>query len=103
LAAMLAAGFAAMCGSGNAPVFAMEQEPAHACGGGEIARGTVSRIVDGRTFVLDNGREIRLAAIEVPPVPLPQDDWSKLTLQSERIQRVPAGNAVVPLDQANPV
>jgi endonuclease YncB( thermonuclease family) len=34
------------------------------CGGEEIARGSVSRIVDGRTFVLGDGREVRLAGIE---------------------------------------
>jgi endonuclease YncB( thermonuclease family) len=62
---MLAAGFAAACG--NAPVLAMERGPAHACGGDEIARGTVSRIVDGRTFVVDDGRQVRLAAVEVAP------------------------------------
>jgi len=60
---MFAAGFAAACG--HALAFAMEQQTPHACGGGEIAHGTVSRIVDGRTFVLDDGREVPLAAIEV--------------------------------------
>ena len=44
-----------------------------ACGGETIAHGTASRIIDGRTFVLDDGREVRLAAIEVPPLPLPQE------------------------------
>jgi endonuclease YncB( thermonuclease family) len=34
------------------------------CGGEEIARGSVSRVLDGRTFVLDDGREVRLAGIE---------------------------------------
>ena len=34
------------------------------CGGEEIARGNVSRIIDGRTFVLGDGREVRLAGIE---------------------------------------
>jgi endonuclease YncB( thermonuclease family) len=34
------------------------------CGGEEFARGSVSRIVDGRTFVLGDGREVRLAGIE---------------------------------------
>jgi len=34
------------------------------CGGEEIARGSVSRVVDGRTFVLGDGREVRLAGIE---------------------------------------
>ena len=41
-----------------------------ACGGDEVARGTVSRVLDGRTFLLDDGREVRLAAIEVPPISL---------------------------------
>ncbi len=36
------------------------------CGGDEVARGSVSRILDGRTFLLEDGREVRLAAIEVP-------------------------------------
>jgi endonuclease YncB( thermonuclease family) len=71
LAAMVAAGFAAALG--NAPARAIEQQAAHACGGDEMARGTVSRIVDGRTFALEDGREVRLAAIEVPPLPAPHD------------------------------
>ena len=44
-----------------------------ACGGDEIARGSASRILDGRTFLLDDGREVRLAAIEVPPLPPPNE------------------------------
>jgi endonuclease YncB( thermonuclease family) len=31
-----------------------------------VATGLVSRVLDGRTFVLDDGREVRLAGIEVP-------------------------------------
>ena len=38
-----------------------------------VARGSASRVIDGRTFALDDGREIRLAAIEVAPLPGPQD------------------------------
>jgi endonuclease YncB( thermonuclease family) len=30
-------------------------------------------VIDGRTFVLDDGREVRLAAIEVLPLPQPQE------------------------------
>jgi endonuclease YncB( thermonuclease family) len=72
LAAVFAAAFAATCGGCRA--LAQEQiNPAPACGGDEIARGTVSRVIDGRSLVLDNGREVRLAAIEVPPLPLPQE------------------------------
>jgi len=47
--------------------------PAAPCGGDEIARGGVSHIIDGRTFVLDDGREVHLAAIEVPPLPRDSD------------------------------
>jgi endonuclease YncB( thermonuclease family) len=68
--------FAAMCAvaCGCFSATAQEQQkPAIACGGEEIARGVASRIVDGRTFVLDDGREVRLAAVEVPPMPLPQE------------------------------
>ena len=59
---------------GRAPARAEEQQvdiqTAHPCGGGEIARGVVRKILDGRTFVLGDGREVRLAAIEVPAVAL---------------------------------
>jgi endonuclease YncB( thermonuclease family) len=37
------------------------------CGGEEIGRGSVGRVVDGYTVVLDDGREVRLAGIEAPP------------------------------------
>jgi endonuclease YncB( thermonuclease family) len=33
--------------------------------------GTVSAVVDGRSFVLDDGRAVRLADVEVPLAPLP--------------------------------
>ena len=87
LAAFLAAEFTLMCG--YVGVAAQEQNatplspvsvtpisvaPAIPCGGGEIARGHVDRIIDGRDFVLDDGRQahlqVHLAAIEVPlPAP----------------------------------
>jgi endonuclease YncB( thermonuclease family) len=41
------------------------------CGGAEIARGTVSRVTDGRDFLLDDGREVRLAVAEIPPMDAP--------------------------------
>jgi endonuclease YncB( thermonuclease family) len=36
-----------------------------ACRFGLVATGRVARILDGRSFVMDDGREVRLAAIEV--------------------------------------
>jgi endonuclease YncB( thermonuclease family) len=49
------------------------QTAAPACGGDDIIRATVSRVSDGRTLTLADGREVRLAGIEVPPMPLPRD------------------------------
>jgi endonuclease YncB( thermonuclease family) len=70
-AAAFAAGLAAICGCFGAP--AQEQPRAFACSGETIAQGHVARVIDGRTFALDDGREVRLAAIEVPPLPAPQE------------------------------
>jgi endonuclease YncB( thermonuclease family) len=47
---------------------AVAQPAAPACGGATIATGEVVRVTDGKTFVLSDGREARLAAIEAPPV-----------------------------------
>jgi endonuclease YncB( thermonuclease family) len=70
VAAAAAAGFALMTGIFAA---AAEERPAQAsaCGGAIIARGAVAHVLDGRSFVLGDGREVRLAGIEVPPLPLP--------------------------------
>jgi endonuclease YncB( thermonuclease family) len=43
------------------------------CGGETLAEGRASRILDARTFALEDGREIRLAGIEVPPLAAPQE------------------------------
>src|SRR5437016_3807263 len=37
-----------------------------ACRFAEVSTGKVRAVTDGRSFVLDDGREIRLAGIEVP-------------------------------------
>jgi endonuclease YncB( thermonuclease family) len=67
LAAALAVKLAALCGCSGA--IAQEQPNATAiCGGDVIARGVAKHVIDGRTFALDDGREVRLAAIEVPPL-----------------------------------
>jgi endonuclease YncB( thermonuclease family) len=46
---------------------AAAQPAAPACGGATIATGDVARVIDGKSFVLSDGREARLAAIEAPP------------------------------------
>jgi endonuclease YncB( thermonuclease family) len=42
-----------------------------ACNLEMVASGTVATIIDGRTFALEDGREVRLPAIEIPPPPDP--------------------------------
>ncbi len=47
--------------------------PASDCGNEPLGSGNVRRVIDGRTIQLEAGRLVRLAAIEVPPMPLPQE------------------------------
>ena len=63
----IAAVAAALSFIGSIPALAQQAAKKAAvlpCGGEEIARGSVSRVLDGRTFVLGDGREVRLAGIE---------------------------------------
>jgi endonuclease YncB( thermonuclease family) len=71
LAGALAGTLTMTCGGLGA--IAQQQNAELACGGEDTARVTVSDVTDGRTFTLADGREVRLAAVEVPPLPLPQD------------------------------
>jgi endonuclease YncB( thermonuclease family) len=48
-----------------------EGHPSIACRFEGVSSGKVRAIADGRSFVLDDGREIRLAGIEVPLPPAP--------------------------------
>jgi endonuclease YncB( thermonuclease family) len=73
-AAFLAA-LAAFCGS--AALAAEQPQPAPACGGAEIERATATRVIDGRTFALGDGREVRLAAIEAPGLDPQQPDGNE--------------------------
>ncbi|MEA2976429.1 MAG: hypothetical protein QOF19_1949 [Alphaproteobacteria bacterium] len=48
---------------------ARKTDPVAACHSEAVGSGKVVRITDGRSFVVDDGREIRLASIEAPPLP----------------------------------
>jgi endonuclease YncB( thermonuclease family) len=50
----------------TAPPSARAQPAAATCRLDDIGSGTVRQVTDGRTFTLDDGREVRLAAIETP-------------------------------------
>jgi endonuclease YncB( thermonuclease family) len=54
-----------------------------------VATGTVASVVDGRTLVLDDGREVRLAAIEVAPPSEPAGETAKAALEA-----LTAGHAI---------
>jgi endonuclease YncB( thermonuclease family) len=64
LTAWIAVGFTAMGGCFGVAAQERPRIP-FACGGETVARGSADRVIDGRTFVLEDGREIRLAGIEV--------------------------------------
>jgi endonuclease YncB( thermonuclease family) len=68
---ILGAAFAALLACGCFGANAQERPQTSACGGEAIAQARAGRVIDGRTFALDDGREVRLAAIEVPQLPLP--------------------------------
>jgi endonuclease YncB( thermonuclease family) len=85
--AVCAAGFAAACGWGGVsaqqapgpgarPSIPSSPPSSLGCNGETIGQGTAERVVDGRTFLLGDGREIRLAAIEVPALAESQDGSS---------------------------
>jgi endonuclease YncB( thermonuclease family) len=91
LAAVLAAHFAGGC-SGAA---AQEPQPAIPCGGDTIAQATVSRVINGRTFTLDDGREVRLAAIEAPPLALESAAAPGGTAARDALAALVGGDTVV--------
>lgn len=70
-----AIGAAAAGGVGLAQAQTAQRQGAQApiCGADEIARATVRRVEDARTLALADGREVRLAGIEAPPLPSPQN------------------------------
>src|SRR5213076_80646 len=95
LIAAFAAGWA-LCGA--PPALAEDlasKPPGRLCGGDEIARGTVGKILDGRTFVLDDGREVRLAAIEVPTLGGPQDPTAAPKAAAAALDALAGGDEVV--------
>ncbi len=68
IAVLLTIGFAA-----SGVVAQTSAIPASDCELETLGTGTARRIIDGRTFHLDDGQHVRLAAIEVPSLPLPRE------------------------------
>jgi endonuclease YncB( thermonuclease family) len=62
------------CAAALAASDVLAQAPATGCGE-PAAAGEVARVVDGRSFILTDGREVRLAAVEtLLPVPGDEDE-----------------------------
>jgi endonuclease YncB( thermonuclease family) len=59
-------GLAAAMSWSLTPAFAQISSP---CASESVGTAKVSAVVDGRSFALDDGREVRLPGIEVPPPP----------------------------------
>lgn len=102
----LAASFAAGCAAMGGYFSAAAQErprPAIACGGEVFARGMPKQIIDGRTFLLADGREIRLAAIEVPPLrpPPEQADAASAGAAAKNALAIALGDSEVELRRAD--
>jgi len=100
----VAAVLAALSCIGSCPAIAQKAAKAAAaavpCGGEEIGRGNAKRVVDGGSFVLDDGREVRLAGIETPPPSAPDTD-AKVTGAKEtgvKADDVPAGGGAAARD-----
>jgi endonuclease YncB( thermonuclease family) len=55
-----------------------------------VASGIVATIIDGRTFVLEDGREVRLPSIEVPPPPEPNPTPAAAPAAGETPQPTPS-------------
>lgn len=66
---------AALAAALPCPGSAAQRAASLACPLTAFAIGRVQAVIDGRTFVLDDGREVRLAGIETPPLqPAARDD-----------------------------
>jgi endonuclease YncB( thermonuclease family) len=76
---------------------AQEREATMPCGGEQIALVSVKRAIDGRTLGLDDGREVRLAAIEVPPLPAANETGPAegAVLAKEALDALTAGDEVL--------
>jgi endonuclease YncB( thermonuclease family) len=75
LVGLCAPAYAAATGApAQAPVTATT-----ACQFEALATGKVAKVLDGRSFVLEDGREVRIAGIEVPPAPQPGETGARVT------------------------
>ena len=89
-------------GGGNLGAAAQERPPPPiVCGGEILARGIAGRVADGRTFLLDDGREVRLAGIEVPPLAADSGSAPGGAASKDGLAALLAGSEIV-LRQAEP-
>jgi endonuclease YncB( thermonuclease family) len=70
----------ALCAAAPAPAFSQSRPgtPTGACRFEAAGSATVAKVLDGRSFVLDDGREVRLAGLEVPLTPRPGETGARV-------------------------
>jgi len=69
------------------PVANADRARSAGCDGPIVTTGRVRSVVDGCTFVLEDGREVRLAALEVAPVAAPADQGQERDRAGRAAQR----------------
>jgi endonuclease YncB( thermonuclease family) len=84
----------------SAPPAAAEEHAATACQAEAIPSGKVRSVTDGRSFILEDGREIRLAAIEVPLPPRPGEAGAEDGIRARAALEALIAGASVELRQA---
>jgi endonuclease YncB( thermonuclease family) len=75
---------------------AVAQPVAPPCSGGAtIATGDVTRVIDGKSFVLADGSEVRLAAVEAPPLSIADPNEEHVAVGNAALEGLLAHHSVV--------
>jgi endonuclease YncB( thermonuclease family) len=91
--ALMTKGLLAALGAAGAMAFSPAR--AEPCALPGLGEGRVAGVIDGRSFRLDDGREVRLAAIEVPLLPRAGEEASAPALAARAaLERLIDGKAV---------
>jgi endonuclease YncB( thermonuclease family) len=88
----------ALCAAAPAPAFSQSRPgtPTSACRFEAAGSATVAKVLDGRSFVLEDGREVRLAGLEVPLAPRPGETGARAAADASRaaLEAILAGRTV---------
>jgi endonuclease YncB( thermonuclease family) len=89
----VACGVIALCAT-IAGAHAQDVRAETACRFEGLGSSSVANVLDGRSFVLKDGREVRIAAIEVPPVPAANQSTTAGAAAKAALEALLAGQMV---------